>query len=123
MRLSSVFLTAALSGIALAWPPGPPHPPSPSGRPSFCLSNADAKQIGDDFALLISAYNATFANLVLANDYTDQSDSVNTLIDSGTTGPIPVSFSCQHPLILRLSFCNALAAHLRIRGSTSEVCC
>lgn len=67
-----------------------PPAASPTGRP-WCLSAADAEQIGDDFASLISAYNATFANLVLADDYTDQSDSVNTLIDSGTDAPLPVS--------------------------------
>jgi len=59
-------------------------------RDTFCLCDSDAEVIGNDFAQLISNYSATFANEVLANDYTDQSDSVNTLIDSGTTSPIPV---------------------------------
>ncbi|GAB7353440.1 hypothetical protein MBLNU459_g3905t1 [Dothideomycetes sp. NU459] len=63
---------------------------SPSPCDPWCLSYEDAEQIGNDFATLISAYNATFANLVLASDYTDQSDSVNTLIDSGTDAPIPL---------------------------------
>jgi len=59
-------------------------------RDAFCLCDSDADTIGNDFAQLISNYSSTFADQVLASDYTDQSDSVNTLIDSGTTGPIPV---------------------------------
>jgi hypothetical protein len=59
-------------------------------RDAFCLCDSDAEVIGNDFAQLISNYSATFANEVIASDYTDQSDSVNTLIDSGTTSPIAV---------------------------------
>jgi hypothetical protein len=66
-------------------------------RDAFCLCDSDAEVIGNDFAQLISNYSATFANEVIADDYTDQSDSVNTLIDSGTTSPIPV----WHPLALQ----------------------
>jgi len=59
-------------------------------RGAFCLCDSDADVIGNDFAELISNYSEDFAKKVLADDYTDQSDSVNTLIDSGTTSPIPL---------------------------------
>src|SRR5947208_925265 len=59
-------------------------------RDAFCLCDSDADVIGNDFAQLISNYSEEFATKVLADDYTDQSDSVNTLIDNGTTSPIPV---------------------------------
>jgi hypothetical protein len=61
-------------------------------RGAFCLCDSDADVIGNDFAQLISNYSEDFAEKVLADDYTDQSDSVNTLIDSGTTSPIPVRY-------------------------------
>jgi hypothetical protein len=86
MRSSSVLVWAAtlLAGSAIAadsWA---------QPRDAFCLCDSDADVIGNDFAQLISNYSATFATEVLADDYTDQSDSVNTLIDSGTTSPIAV---------------------------------
>lgn len=81
MHLSYLLTSFILAGQALAG--------------LWCLTDKDAAQIGDDFALLISAYNATFANSILASDFTDQSDSVITLIDSGTTAPIPVSNVCH----------------------------
>jgi hypothetical protein len=59
-------------------------------RDAFCLCDSDADVIANDFAQLISNFTTTFANEVLADDYTDQSDSVNTLIDSGTTSPLAV---------------------------------
>ena len=85
MRVSSALAFAAtlLAGSAVANSWAMP-------RDSFCLCDSDADQIGQDFADLISNFNETFANLVLAPDYTDQSDSVNTLIDNAGISPIPV---------------------------------
>ena len=93
MRASSVLAVAAtfLAGSAVAadsWA---------KPRDAFCLCDSDADVIGNDFAQLISAYNATFANLTLADDYTDFSDSVNTLIDSGTDAPLPVCIHLHIP--------------------------
>jgi len=85
MRVSSVLAAAALlAGSAVAansWA---------QPRSSFCLCDSDADVIANDFAQLISNFSQSFADQVLAPDYTDQSDSVNTLIDSGTTSPIPL---------------------------------
>lgn len=85
MRASSVLVWAAtlLAGSAVADSWAQP-------RDAFCLCDSDADVIANDFAQLISNYSASFANLVLADDFIDQSDSVNTLIDSGTTSPIPL---------------------------------
>jgi len=84
MRVSSALAFAAtlLAGSAVANSWAKP-------RDAFCLCDSDADQIGQDFADLIQNFNATFANLVLADDYTDQSDSVETLIDA-TGGNIPL---------------------------------
>lgn len=85
MRVSSALALAAslLAGSAVAQSWAQP-------RDAFCLCDSDADQIGQDFADLISNFNQTFAEQVLAPDYTDQSDSVNTLIDNGGTSPIPL---------------------------------
>ena len=80
------WATALLAGTAFAadsWA---------QPRDAFCLCDSDADVIANDFAQLISNFSTDFANNVLADDYTDQSDSVNTLIDSGTTSPIAVWF-------------------------------
>lgn len=84
MRVSALAFAATLlagSAVANSWA---------QPRGSFCLCDSDADQIGQDFADLISNFNATFAQQVLAPDYTDQSDSVNTLIDKGGISPIPL---------------------------------
>lgn len=85
MRTSSVLVWAAtlLAGSAIADSWAQP-------RDAFCLCDSDADVIANDFAQLISNYTNDFATAVLADDYTDQSDSVNTLIDSGTTSPLAV---------------------------------
>jgi len=86
MRSSVLVWAAALfAGSAVAVSNSWAQP-----RDAFCLCDSDADVIANDFAQLISNYSASFANDVLAADYTDQSDSVNSLIDGGTTSPIPL---------------------------------
>jgi len=46
--------------------------------------------IANQFAQLISNYSVALADAVLAENYFDQADSVNTLIDGGTEAPLPV---------------------------------
>jgi len=53
----------------------------------FCLNQEDANMLATNFGLLISSYSNSLANLTLAPDYTDYSESVNTLIDSAGTAP------------------------------------
>jgi len=86
MRASSVLAVAATFLASSATAANSWAKP----RDAFCLCDSDADVIGNDFAQLISNYSVALAENVLAADYTDQSDSVNTLIDSGTTSPIPL---------------------------------
>jgi len=59
------------------------HTPSPT--PSACLTDADALTIVNDFINLLEVtnvggvFNTTLANLLLASDFTDVSDSINFL--------------------------------------------
>ncbi|TKA75697.1 hypothetical protein B0A55_03175 [Friedmanniomyces simplex] len=48
-----------------------------------CMNDAAATQVAHNFGQLISAYTDTAANNYLTTDFTDYSDSVSTLIDSG----------------------------------------
>ena len=79
----SVAITAglALVGAAVA---------SPKKAP-FCMTDVQAKTVAGYFSMLLSNYTTPFAKEVIANDYTDYASSVNTLIDSGSLAPIPVS--------------------------------
>lgn len=52
----------------------------------FCMTSADAAIIGKSFGLLISSYTTELAVKLLASDFIDQADSVNTLIN---TSPLP----------------------------------
>jgi len=56
-----------------------------------CLNIDTARQVADNFGGLISNYSATAANETLTRSYIDYSNSVIELIDSGCTGPLPVS--------------------------------
>ena len=77
---SSLFFLSAISGLAI----------TASG---FCLSDGDAETIGYDFGQLISNYTQALADQVLASTFTDQSDSVITLIDSASQPQVPVAVS------------------------------
>lgn len=54
---------------------------------SQCLDAAAASKVATNFGSLISAYSNKSANAYLTADFEDYSDSVNTLINSGCTGP------------------------------------
>lgn len=59
---------------------------SPGESVPFCIDSADAAVIGRDFGLLISNYTNELAVRLLAEGFTDQADSVNTLINNS---PLP----------------------------------
>ena len=83
MRVSAVIaLTTGLLVTQESW--ARPHD-------AFCLSDSDADVIGNNFAQLISNYSKAFATEVLADDYTDYTDSVITLMDNAGTAPLTVS--------------------------------
>jgi len=58
------------------------------GRDKSCMSDADAQQVATNFGHLLDNYSDTLANESLTVDYTDYSDSVIELINSGCTGPV-----------------------------------
>jgi hypothetical protein len=57
-----------------------------SAADSICLSPADAEIVSRSFGLLISNYTTKLAVQLLADDFIDQADSVNQLIN---TSPLP----------------------------------
>lgn len=57
---------------------------------TFCLSTADAEVLGKSFGLLISNYTTELANQLLADEFTDQADSINTLINNSPMPNQPV---------------------------------
>ena len=68
-------------------------PPDSETAP-FCLSAADAAVIGRDFGLLISNYTTKLAVQLLAEEFIDQADSVNTLINTSPLPHQPVGSDC-----------------------------
>ncbi|CAD0100645.1 unnamed protein product [Aureobasidium mustum] len=91
------FVLAALVALAAAQPPfehpnwashpdwashpsptDAPAPYHPNGAP--CISAPDASLIATSFGLTISNYTEALAVQLFTNNFTDQSDSVNTLI-------------------------------------------
>ena len=58
-----------------------------------CMTSSDAARVAGNFKALINeTFNKTLAVTALTKDFTDYSDSVNELINSGCAGPATVSF-------------------------------
>jgi len=57
------------------------------GRGGKCMSDTQAQQVATNFGNLIADYSDALADSSLTTDFTDYSSSVNTLINSGCTGP------------------------------------
>jgi hypothetical protein len=75
----ALFSLAALGAIAA---------PAEKRRPGHrqCVSDAEADQIATSYATLITSYSDALADAVLATNFTDYSESVNTLINSCPQG-------------------------------------
>jgi hypothetical protein len=56
----------------------------------FCLSQGDADALAYSFGQTISNYSTALAVQLFTNDFTDQSDSVNSLIENSPLPNIPV---------------------------------
>ncbi|KAI6807116.1 hypothetical protein KC332_g11500 [Hortaea werneckii] len=63
----------------------------------YCLSNREAQQVATNYGLLISNYSDELANAVLSPDFTDYSESVNTLINSCPQGSAAISLPLLAP--------------------------
>nr|POE63439.1 hypothetical protein CFP56_04342 [Quercus suber] len=53
---------------------------------SYCLNDDDAQLIANNYGTLIAAYSPSLADQVLSPDFTDYSESVNTLINECPQG-------------------------------------
>lgn len=76
MRFSSVIAAVAALSVPLA--------------SAQCLANSEANLLAKNFGLLISNYSNSLANETLTPNFQDYSESVNTLIDSAGTAPVPL---------------------------------
>ena len=54
-----------------------------------CMTYDQATVVANNFKTLIASYSDDLADQVLAVDFTDYSDSVTSLINSGCTSPVP----------------------------------
>lgn len=78
---SSILSTAALLTLAAA-------APTLSVRDSSCMSEAEARQVANNFKDLINLdFNKTLAREALVEDFHDYSDGVNELVNAGCKGP------------------------------------
>ncbi|TKA29186.1 hypothetical protein B0A50_03696 [Salinomyces thailandicus] len=91
--LSVILLTSLLALNALARPAAEPSKRHNRHRRD-CLSPSSAQEIATNYGLLISNYTDTLANQLLAPNFIDYSESVNTLINSCPQGsaamPLPL---------------------------------
>ena len=72
-----------------------------------CMTYDQATVVANNFKTLIAAYTDDLAEQVMAVDFTDYSDSVTSLINSGCTSPVP--FGSQ-TFTSRASFMSGQAA-------------
>lgn len=83
----TLLIAAAFSGLALASPALPKR--AVSAQP--CMDDLDALRVADNFRDLIGKpFNTSLASSALAPSFTDYSDSVIELINSGCAGPFPL---------------------------------
>ena len=84
--LASLFsLAVAYTPFERPGHPSPPHHVGPvgpyhHGSNATCISASDASLIATSFGLTISNYTEALAVQLFTSNFTDQSDSVNTLI-------------------------------------------
>jgi len=66
-------------------------------RHDHCLSKGEAQQVADNYAQLIRSYTTDLANAALSVDFTDYSESVNTLINECPQGSAAVTLPLLSP--------------------------
>lgn len=108
-RFATVSLLAFAASRALATPWNWPnsgssgwgttnHGPGGHGRDrGNCLSYAQANSLAEAYGTLIANYTDELANAVLSVDFTDYSESVNTLIDSCPQGSAAITLPLLAP--------------------------
>ncbi|KAK5163930.1 uncharacterized protein LTR77_010325 [Saxophila tyrrhenica] len=76
--MRSAIFAAAFATTALA---------ANTARAAKCMSDSQAQHVADNFRTLIADYSDDLADKTMTTDFTDYSAGVNTLINSGCTGP------------------------------------
>lgn len=56
-----------------------------------CIQDQAASKLATAFGTLISAYNKTIADTIIAPNFIDYSESINSLKNGGCTGPTPLT--------------------------------
>jgi len=78
---------SALGALARPSPPGANNGEHKRhGGDNFCLSRHDAQVVATNYGTLIATYTTALAEVALSPDFTDYSESVNTLIDECPQG-------------------------------------
>jgi len=90
MRSSIIAAVASLATFAVA-APGSSFSSKLFARGNKCMSDSQAQQVATNFKDLIANYSDALANATVAVDFIDYSASVNTLINSGCTGPVDLN--------------------------------
>lgn len=96
------YSIAALSALAVGALAGPIDSmsgfrvsgelPKIQERDATCMSTDEAQRVAENFKNLINLeFNTTLAKTALTKDFTDYSDSVTELINSGCYGPQPLT--------------------------------
>jgi hypothetical protein len=88
------FSSIALISLAVIGAFAAPAEKRHYNRSAQCVTDAEADQIASDYAALIVSYSDALADAALAPNFTDYSESVNTLINSCPQGdaakPLPL---------------------------------
>jgi len=81
------FIAAGLSLLALGATAQPLE-----ARAATCMTTANSVKVAQNFrALIHEEFNVTLAKTAMTKDFTDYSDSVISLINSGCTGPVELT--------------------------------
>jgi len=92
------FSSLAIASLLALGSLAAPHEKRNGG---YCLNAAEAQQVATNYGNLIADYSDALANVALSPDFTDYSESVNTLIDECPQGSAAVSLP-----LLGASFTN-----------------
>jgi hypothetical protein len=104
---STLAVASVLALGAFARPQGPNGAPNRRwGGDNFCLTRYEAQQVATNYGNLIASYSTSLAQVALSPDFTDYSESVNTLIDECPQGS---AAQAQTVPLLMATFSNRTA--------------
>lgn len=102
--MSSFAALATISLLALT-ALASPLPSADVEKRSYCLNDEDAHLIANNYGTLIASYSSALADQVLSENFTDYSESVNTLINECPQGSAAIQLPLLSPTFSdRVSF-------------------